>query len=72
MRVSPESKTFFLIAFPVATVGAIVSLLLDLGYNATFAMTMGPVFVVMLVFMLRERDESKTYRRTQSPPHGRV
>ena len=51
---SRETKSFFAVAIPVGFVGVVIAALLDLGDTATFLATMGPVSVVMLIFILRE------------------
>ncbi len=71
MRMSSESKAFFKLSFPLALVGVLVSRLLDLGETATFAVTMGPVFVVMAIMIYREPVESASSDRRVHPPSHR-
>jgi len=67
---SAETKAFFKIAFPLVFVGVLVSGILDLGDTATFAVVMGPVFVVMAIMIYREPiEDARSDRRVQPPSH---
>ena len=51
---SRETALFFAVEVPVVIAGAVIARLLDFGDTDTFLATMGPVSLVMLVFILRE------------------
>lgn len=67
---SRESALFYAWAIPVGVIGSVIGVLLGWGETAVFVAGMGPVAIVMLVFMLRERRDESLDQRVK-PPAGR-
>jgi hypothetical protein len=66
---SREDAHFFAVSIPVGFAGTLIATFLGWGDTGTFLATMGPLAVVMLVFILREpRDEPSLRAGTGGRP----
>ena len=72
---SRDDLHFFAVAIPVGLLGMVVAQLLGWGDTGTFLATMGPVSVVMGIFISREgraaRQRKSADHRVEPVPHRR-
>jgi predicted MFS family arabinose efflux permease len=68
---SRESAQFFSIAIPVGCVGTVIGLALGWSDTAVFVSGMGPLALVMLIFMLREPKAGAGSDHGVKPPTHR-
>lgn len=67
-----EAALFYAIAFSVGTIGSLVGIFLGWGETAVFVAGMGPVGVVMFIFMQRERHHEPPAPHAQSASRTRA
>jgi predicted MFS family arabinose efflux permease len=65
--VSRESARIYIAGFAAGTIGTLIGRLLGWEGTSLFVVGMGPVWLVMLIFMLRERRHEAELEHRMKP-----